>query len=71
MSRKMIAVVLAFVMVAGILIYNSDAMKEARFVKSLVARNVEARGGAEAWEAVSSLRLAGQNRVPEPPAIIT
>jgi hypothetical protein len=56
----MIAGVLAFVLVAGILIYNSDAMKEARFVKSLVARNVEARGGAEAWAAVRSLRLAGQ-----------
>ena len=60
MSRKAIAAALAFVLVAAILIYNSDAMKQARFVKELVARNIEARGGAEAWGAVASLRLTGQ-----------
>jgi len=60
MSRKLIAVALAFVLVAALLVYNSDAMKEARFVKTLVARNIDARGGADAWEAVSSLRLAGE-----------
>lgn len=60
MSRKLIAVALAFVLVAAFLTYNSDAMKEARFVKALVARNVEARGGTEAWENISSLRLSGQ-----------
>lgn len=60
MSRKVTAIALAFVLVAGFLIYNSDAMKEARFVKSLVARNIEARGGPDAWAAVNSLRLAGQ-----------
>lgn len=60
MSRKSIVVALTFVLVAAFLIYNSDAMKEARFVKALVARNVEARGGAEAWENISSLRLSGQ-----------
>jgi hypothetical protein len=60
MSKKVIIAVLAVALAVGILIYNSDAMKEARFVKSLVARNIEARGGAEAWEAVESLWLAGQ-----------
>lgn len=60
MSRKTIAIALAFVLVAGVLIYNSPALKQARFVKSLVARNIEARGGAEAWAAVDSLRLAGE-----------
>ncbi len=60
MSKKAIAVGLALVLAAAFLIYNSDAMKEARFVKALVARNVDARGGAEAWQAVSSLRLTGQ-----------
>lgn len=60
MSRKIIVVGLALVLAAGLLIYNSDTMKQARFVDSLVARNIEARGGAEAWDAVSSLRLTGQ-----------
>jgi len=31
-----------------------------RAVKSLIARNIEARGGADAWRSVTSLRLAGQ-----------
>lgn len=60
MSRKVLLIASALVLMAGLLVYNSDAMKEARFVKSLVGRNVEARGGAEAWEAVGSLRLVGQ-----------
>jgi len=60
MSKKVMVIALAFVLAAGLLVYNSDAMKEARFVKSLVARNIDARGGAEAWEAVSSMRLTGQ-----------
>ena len=60
MSKKVMAGVLVAVMAAAFLIYNSDAMKEARFVKALVARNIETRGGPEAWEAVSSLRLIGQ-----------
>jgi hypothetical protein len=60
MSKKVMAGAFAFVLVAAFLIYNSDAMKQARFIKTLVARNVEARGGAEAWEDVESLRLSGQ-----------
>ena len=60
MSKRVIVIVLGIVLVTGLLIYNSEAMREARFVKALVARNVEARGGAEAWESVEALRLAGQ-----------
>ena len=60
MSKKVIAAALAFSVLATILVYNSDAMKEARLVKSLVARNIEARGGESAWDKVSSLRLSGQ-----------
>ena len=29
-------------------------------MESLVARNIYARGGAEAWEAVTSVRVAGE-----------
>jgi hypothetical protein len=60
MSKKVMVIALALVLVAGLLVYNSDAMKEARFVDSLVARNIDARGGAEAWGAVSSVRVAGE-----------
>ncbi len=42
--------------VAGLLYLRSDT----RRVAGLVARNVAARGGAEAWRAVSSMRLTGQ-----------
>ena len=31
-----------------------------RAVKNLIARNIEARGGADAWRAVTTLRLTGQ-----------
>jgi hypothetical protein len=60
MSKKVIVAALALVLVAAFLIYNSSAMKDMRFVKELVARNIEARGGAAAWEAVSSMRLTGK-----------
>lgn len=60
MIGKVVAIVLALALAAAFLIYNSDAMKEQRFVKALVERNIEARGGASAWENVSSLRLSGQ-----------
>lgn len=60
MSKKVMAGAFVFVLIAAFLIYNSEAMREARFIKTLVARNVEARGGAEVWEDVESLRLTGQ-----------
>ena len=59
MSKKVMAVAFAIVLVAGFLIYNSDAMKERRIIKVLVAQNLEARGGADTWQAVNSLRLTG------------
>jgi len=60
MSKKLMAITFAFTLTAAFLIYNSDALREARAVKALVARNIEARGGIDAWQAVDSLRLAGQ-----------
>lgn len=62
MSRKVaiVAVVLILGAVAGILIDNSDAMKNARLINALVDRNIEARGGAENWAHVSAMRLDGQ-----------
>jgi hypothetical protein len=39
--------------------YFSPEAKEARLVDKLVTRNIDARGGADAWQAVSSLRLSG------------
>jgi len=62
MSRKATTVVAVLILgvVAAILVYNSDALKNARIAKALVARNIEARGGAEAWAGVSALRLTGQ-----------
>lgn len=41
------------------------ALGFAQTVDDLVARNVDARGGAEAWKAVSSLRLTGRMEVGE------
>ena len=60
MSKKVMAIALAIVLVAGFLIYNSDAMKEGRLIKTLVAQNIDARGGADTWQAVNSLRVTGQ-----------
>lgn len=58
-STTAAAAALVLVLVAGVLIYYSPSMREARAVDALVARNVAARGGAAAWRAVSSLRLTG------------
>ncbi len=60
MSKKVMAIAFAIMLVAGFLIYNSDAMKERRVIKALVAQNIEARGGADTWQAVNSLRIIGQ-----------
>jgi len=60
MSRKVIAIGLALAISAAWLIYSSEAMKAARIVRATIAHNVEARGGADAWQAVESLRLAGE-----------
>jgi len=60
MSKKTLAIAAAIILVAAALIYNSDAMKNRRIVNALVAQNIEARGGADVWEAVDTLRLTGQ-----------
>lgn len=62
MSNKMIAIALALVLtvVGAVLVYNSDTMKNARFVEALVARNIAARGGAEAWQKVKTMKLTGR-----------
>jgi hypothetical protein len=60
MSKKIIAIGFVLALSAGWLLYNSDGLRNARIVKTEIARNVAARGGADAWEAVKSLRLAGQ-----------
>ncbi len=57
---KIAAGTVAAAFVAGIVIYNLPHFRNARFVDALVARNVEARGGAEAWESVEALRVSGQ-----------
>lgn len=59
MSKKIIAIAFAIVLVAGVLIYNSDAMKERRIINALVVQNLEARGGVDVWQAINSLRLTG------------
>jgi len=60
MSKKLAAIVSVCLVVAVFLAYNSDSMKDARAIKALVARNIAARGGFDAWKAVDSLRLSGQ-----------
>jgi hypothetical protein len=57
---KIIALSLVVAIVGGVLIYNSGPMKNARFVKALVKRNIDARGGAEAWKMVSTMKVTGR-----------
>jgi hypothetical protein len=56
MRRKTLKSVLA----AAALAFCVPAVGLAQTVDELVARNVAARGGAEVWRAVSSLRLTGR-----------
>ena len=57
---KIVALSLVVAIVGGVLIYNSGPMKNARFVKALVKRNIDARGGAEAWKMVSTMKVTGR-----------
>jgi hypothetical protein len=59
MSKKTLVILVA-IAAFGVIAYFSPAMRDARFVNSLVARNLEARGGADAWNDVTSMRMAGQ-----------
>lgn len=60
MSRKTIIIAVAVVALVATAVYFSPAMREVRFVDSLVARNLDARGGTDAWERVTTMRMAGQ-----------
>ena len=57
---KIVALSLVVAIVGGVLIYNSGPMKNARFVEALVKRNIDARGGAEAWKMVSTMKVTGR-----------
>ncbi len=60
MTLRLLSVTLALMLMTAVFVYNSEEMKNTRLIKQLVAHNVEARGGKEAWQDVSSLRLTGQ-----------
>jgi hypothetical protein len=65
MKSKLIAIAAAaivFASAAWLLLDQNTSLTggHVRAVDDLVARNVEARGGADAWQAVSSLRMTGQ-----------
>ena len=60
MLNKKTVLAAAIVLIAGVAIYNSDAMRDARVIKGLVAQNIEARGGAQSWAGVETLELSGQ-----------
>ena len=60
-EKKVFNIALIFILsVTGVLlIYNFSGLKEARIVNDLVERNIVARGGLQAWEKVTALRLTG------------
>lgn len=62
MSKKISIVTLIVLCIAtgSFLAYNSETMKNRRIISQLVERNIEARGGMEAWKSVDSLRLKGR-----------
>ena len=62
MSKKIMIIALSLVVavVGSVLVYHSDTMKNARFVKALVKRNIDARGGAAAWQKVTIMRVTGR-----------
>lgn len=65
MSKKLLAFALVLTLGLPALYYFSPfqyfspELRAARVVNKLVARNIDARGGADAWQAVSSLRQSG------------
>ena len=64
MTKKTIAIFVALAtVVAGFLVLDSIYGLTGGFgrvVDGLIARNVEARGGADAWRNVDSLRMTGR-----------
>jgi len=66
MSKKIFSVALVL-MLGGVALYFISPLdyiyperKQARLIDQLVERNLDARGGASAWEAVSTLQLSGR-----------
>ncbi len=57
--EKKTKLVLWTVLALGVLAVLVPSLRRDRVVEGLVARNIAARGGAEAWRAVRSLRLTG------------
>ncbi len=62
LNNKVHVIVLALgVCAAGALIVHIvGAVKQARIINALVDRNIEARGGAEAWKKVSAMKVSGR-----------
>lgn len=60
MQNKKFVAMAVLVVVAAVAIYNSGPMRDARIIRAVVEQNIEARGGAESWAAINSLRLSGQ-----------
>jgi hypothetical protein len=61
-NKKVINIVLVLVLsvTGALLVYNVSGLKQARIVNSLIARNIDARGGLQAWQDVTALRLSGR-----------
>ena len=60
MSKKLVVSLAIAAVIAGVIAYFAPAVRDAQVVNSLIAQNLEARGGAAAWDKVSSMRMAGQ-----------
>ena len=58
--RSVLVLVLGLLTVFYLDRADTRRRRNARAVDALIARNIAARGGADAWRAVSSLRLTGQ-----------
>jgi len=52
--------VVVLIATSAVAVFTFDKMRKARVVNELVARNIEARGGADAWKKVTSMKLTGR-----------
>jgi len=59
-KANVIVIALMIVTIGALSVYLFDVVKKAGVVKDIVARNIEARGGAEAWQKVNSMKLTGR-----------
>lgn len=60
MSKKLIISLSVAAVIACAIAYFAPAIRDAQVVNSLIAKNLEARGGQEVWNQVTSMRMAGQ-----------